>query len=178
MHTHKISCVLLLLVSTSLIGMDAAGQNDIFKAHLKNKREALLRVYEEMLTPYLESNINAYKQNKLNEIFARAESDREFTLIAAGVGSLMGAGFAIPTFQNTPSEGKYIFGSFSVLSFLFSGAAFYSWWHYKTPTMADVAKKVQAKLTKPYDGKRIMRKRLGMANCYSQPQAAQNPHNK
>lgn len=179
MHINKISYLSLVMVSSSLMGMDQNGQNDVFYTHLKNKRDALARVHEEVASPYQESNREAYKQNKLNKAISIAESNRQATMVAATLAGLAGIGLAIPTLHpNTFSDARFVCGGFSLLSFMVSGAAFYNWWNYTAPTMADVAKRVQAKLIKPYDGKRIMRKKLGMNHCYLQPQAAQNPHNK
>lgn len=165
-----------LLLATFLIS--AMNEDEVFKNHLKNKRDGLIRLHEELIAPYTESNVEAFKQKKLAKTIARAKSDADCDAIFGSALGLFGAGLMVtPWLADSETPTKMISACFGGISLATSCTLFYNWWNYKLPTMTDVTKKVQARLTKPYDGKRIAAKMLGK-NMYSQSQAAQNPHQK
>lgn len=170
MQINKIIYLSFLFLPASLRAMN---ENAVFSQHLKNKREALARVHEELNTPYQDTNVDTYKQNKLNKKIAIAESNREFNLVVGSLAVGLGTSFAVPVmYPNSDWSTKTFCGFFSVFSFIASGNMLHNWWNYKAPTMADVIKQIQAKLTKPYDGKAIISKKMGLRRISSPTKSA------
>lgn len=175
----KIKMIYLILAApTALLAMNESMLIDA-RAHLGKKKEALTRVYEEMTGPYHANNAQIYLQNKLNNAVDRAENGHQQDLIGGTLGSIAGVGLLIPVIWPKVDPSIKVFcGGGSFFSFLLAGWSFYDFWHFKKPTLEDIIKKVQSKLTKPYDGKRMLVKKMGLPRWYAQPQAAHNPHNK
>lgn len=153
--TLSFACVLPL----SLMGME--GDLDLAKIHLKNKREAIARVLDEFTGPLQEDNAQNYLDNKLNKAVARAQRDRKVTLEMTVLSGLLGTAFAIPVvYPSSCADTRWFCGFFSLPLFGMASVFFYNYWHFKNPMMEDIVAKIKTKLNRPYQGKRLVYKRL------------------
>lgn len=120
-----------------------------------------------------------YLNNKFNKTVAKAERGNSDELALGVIATVAGSGLLFPAlWPKQHSEIRFFSGLCSAFAWALAGASFFNCWNYKKPTMADIVNNVKTKLTKTYDGKRLLAKKMGIKNWAYQPQAAQNPHNK
>lgn len=108
----------------------------IAKAHLKNKKDALKRVYDEISNPYEEANAQNYLDAKLAKAQLRAETDHyEKLILLSGLGLLSMAVFLPVVWPKNDSFTRTFFGIWSGIGFAITGLGIKERLKYKSPLL-------------------------------------------